>query len=234
MRFFSLCLFSASLLTASEYVAKDFNHLPGKIPGLADNLLKMHIKLYEGYVANTNKIQAKLEALSKSGDTKGPEYAGLKRLYSWEFDGMRLHELYFENLKNNQPLPPDSNLYKEIEKNFGSYKAWKEDFTATGLMRGIGWVILYKDPTNGSLHNIWVNEHNLGHLAGGTPLLVMDVWEHAYITEYGLDRAGYIDAFFQNIDFTTVLKRFEKAKSSSIPTEKFSLLGIAKKQPNLI
>ena len=101
-----------------------------------------------------------------------------------------------------------SALYRAIEKDFGSFDNWKQDFIATGLMRGIGWSILYYDPQAQRLFNVWINEHDLGHLAGGELILVMDVWEHAYMPQYGLDRAKYIDAFFQNIDWEVVASRF--------------------------
>ena len=136
------------------------------------------------------------------------DYGALKRRLGWEFDGMRLHELYFENLGGKEPLDKSTALSQRIFKDFGSYEAWRKSFVATGMMRGIGWVILYRDPQSGRLFNVWINEHDLGHLAGGEPLLVMDVFEHAYITQYGLDRGKYISAFFDNIDWAKVDKRY--------------------------
>lgn len=193
---------------AQDYRAKNFESLYG-MKGFSSDLLKQHFTLYQGYVKNTNILNQKLEELTKSGKARSPEYAGLKRMYGWEFDGMRLHELYFENLGGKTPLAKGSDLYTAIEQEFGSYENWKKDFEATGLIKGIGWAVLYEDRRTGKLTNTWINEHNLGHLAGSKPLLVMDVWEHAYITEYGLDRAQYIDAFFNNIDWDMVGKRFE-------------------------
>ena len=124
---------------------------------------------------------------------------------------MRLHEFYFDNLGGKDALDKSAPLYQRIAKDFGSYDAWKKNFIATGLIRGIGWVILYRDPQTGRLFNTWINEHHVGHLAGGAPLLVMDVFEHAYITQYGLDRAKYISAFFDNIDWAKVGKRYNEA-----------------------
>ena len=128
---------------------------------------------------------------------------------------MRLHELYFENLGGTTPLSTSSPLYLTFQKNFGSYDHWKEDFVGTGLMRGIGWAVLYQDPISGSLVNTWINEHDLGHLAGGAPLLIMDVFEHAYMPDYSLDRAKYIDAFFKNINWGPVNQRFQSASRSN-------------------
>ena len=142
--------------------------------------------------------------------TDTPEYAELKRRLGWEFDGMRLHELYFGNLGITGALTKDSKIMKRLEDNFGSFAAWKADFRATGAMRGVGWVVLYEDPQTGRLMNVWINEHDMGHLAGCKPLLVMDVFEHAYVPDYGLKRADYINAFFKNINWHVVEARLDK------------------------
>lgn len=194
-----------------KYEAKNFDHLLGKIQGLDDELLKMHFKLYQGYVTNTNLLLQKIQELNAAGKNRTPEFAGLKRMLGWEFDGMLLHELYFENLGGNtKTLNKDDPLHAKIVADFGSYDQWKSDFIATGAIRGIGWVISYIEPQQGRLVNEWINEHDLGHIAGATPLLVMDVFEHAYITQYGIDRPKYIDVFFNNINWDTVSKRFKK------------------------
>lgn len=193
----------------NKYQAKNYENLIGKINGLDNDLLKMHFKLYQGYVNNTNTILQKIQEMSSNGQNKTPEFAGLKRHLGWEFDGMLLHEYYFENLGGTQPLNENDPLYKKIKDDFGSYENWKNDFIATGLIRGIGWVVLYIDPKEGRLVNQWINEHDLGHLAGGKPLLIMDVFEHAYITQFGIDRNKYIDVFFNNINWDAVSKRYK-------------------------
>lgn len=190
----------------AEYQAQDFSHLETQLKGLSPALIQMHLKLYQGYVKNTNTL---LEAI-KNADPSSITYGALKRRMGWEMDGMLLHEAYFQNMGRASSLTPNSPIFKQIAADFGSYDAWAKDFKATGLIRGIGWVILYRDPKDGHLHNVWINEHDLGHIAGGTPLLVMDVWEHAYITEFGLNRAGYIDTFFENINWNSVNDRFSK------------------------
>lgn len=193
------------------YQPKDYSHLLG-IPGFNDALLRMHFQLYEGYVKNTNLLLSTLRDLALQDRASGYDYGALKRRVGWEFDGMRLHEFYFDNLGGGkQELDKNSVLFMRILKDFGSYEQWKKDFISTGMIRGIGWVILYRDPANGRLINVWINEHDLGHLAGGDPLLVMDVFEHAYITQYGLDRGKYIDAFFENIRWDLVAKRYNDA-----------------------
>ncbi len=189
------------------YRAMDFGHLVG-MEGFSDALLKMHFTLYQGYVANTNALLEKTRALVKEGKAEGPEYAELKRRLGFEFNGMKLHEYYFGNLGGSGVLPKDNALSSAIEENFGSFENWKADFIATGRMRGIGWVVLYQDPATGRLVNTWINEHETGHLVGCVPLLVMDVFEHAYVTDYGLDRKAYIEAFFKNVNWKVVLQRF--------------------------
>lgn len=191
------------------YSAKDYSKLIG-MKGLSEQLLKNHFTLYQGYVTNTNKEKDTMAALWKDGKTASTEYAEVKRRLGWEFNGMRLHELYFDNLGGKAPLAKDGKLSKKLAEGFGSVENWEKEFRATGAMRGIGWVILYQDNTNGELLNFWINEHDAGHPAGCTPILVMDVFEHAFITDYGLKKADYIEAFFTNIDWTAVESRLKK------------------------
>ncbi len=182
------------------YTAKDYGKLIG-MEGFSQTLLNNHFTLYQGYVTNTNKLLDSLAAMLKDGKTATPEYAEMKRRFGWEFDGMRLHEYYFDNLGGKTRLAKTGVLGKMIEASFGSYEAWEQDFKATGAMRGIGWAVLYYDVPACRLFNAWINEHDVGHLAGGQPILIMDVFEHAYMIDYGLKRADYIAAFFKNIDW---------------------------------
>lgn len=205
---------AVNTVSLPKYQVKNFDHLLGKITGLDDSLLKMHFKLYEGYVNNTNIILDKLQILSATGQNRTPEFAALKRILGWEFDGMLLHEYYFENLGGNTPLDTNDPLHQKIVQDFGSYDAWKQDFISTGLIRGIGWVVSYVDPKNGRLLNEWINEHDLGHLAGATPILIMDVFEHAYITQFALDRNKYIEVFFNNINWKAASDRFKNNKKT--------------------
>jgi Fe-Mn family superoxide dismutase len=185
------------------YTPKSFDHLLGLL-GFSDTLLKNHFTLYQGYVTNVNKLGEKAGTI----EVGSVEYAELKRRFGWEWNGMTLHELYFGNLtKDAKPLGKDSELYKKIAERFGSYEAWEKDFRATGAMRGIGWIVLAYDKHEGRLFNIWINEHDVGHLVGLTPILVMDVFEHAYITDYGIKRADYIEAFFKAIDWISAGNR---------------------------
>jgi Fe-Mn family superoxide dismutase len=192
-----------------QYVAKDYSKLIG-MQGFSEALLKNHFTLYQGYVANTNKILDTLSQMLKDGKTGMPEYAELKRRLGWEFNGMRLHELYFENLGGTSQLSTSRPLAQRLIENFGSIDNWEKDFRATGAMRGIGWCALYQDTVDSRLINVWINEHDVSHPAGCNPLLIMDVFEHAFLTDYGLKRADYIDSFMKNINWSMVENRLEQ------------------------
>ena len=191
-----------------DYTAKDFSSLLG-MEGFSDTLLNNHFTLYQGYVKNTNKLLDIMAAMIEADEIGTPEYAEIKRRFGFEFDGMRLHEYYFGNLGGNQPLDLSGRLVRQLAEDFGGYDNWEKDFRGTGLMRGIGWAILYQDDQTGRLVNQWINEHEVGHLAGCNPLLIMDVFEHAYMTDYGLKRADYIQSFFDNIDWSAVESRLK-------------------------
>ncbi|MBM3141573.1 MAG: superoxide dismutase [Chloroflexi bacterium] len=190
------------------YEAKDYSKLIG-MEGFSETLLKNHFTLYQGYVTNTNKLMDTLASMLKEGKVGTPEYAELKRRMGWEFNGMRLHEYYFDNLGSKAAVDKSGRLAKKLAENFGSYEDWEKDFRGTGTMRGIGWVILYQDNVSGKLFNQWINEHDVGHPAGCVPILVMDVFEHAFITDYGLKRADYIEVFFKNINWAVVESRLK-------------------------
>ena len=121
-----------------QYVARDYSKLIG-MQGFSETLLKNHFTLYQGYVTNTNKVLDILSQMLKDGKTGNPEYAELKRRMGWEFNGMRLHELYFENLGGKSQLDKKGKLAQKLTENFGSVENWEKDFRATGSMRGIGW-----------------------------------------------------------------------------------------------
>jgi len=193
------------------YETKNFEGLLG-MEGFSDTLLKNHFTLYSGYVANTNKVADALAAMIKDGRGGTPEYAELKRRFGWEFNGMRLHELYFGNMfKGGSKSESAPKLMKRLADSFGSLEAWEKDFRATGAMRGIGWAVLYHDSAGKRLFNCWVNEHDVGHPSGCAPVLVMDVFEHAFMPDYGLKRADYLNAFFKAIDWAEAERRVSPA-----------------------
>ena len=203
---------SRAKTVSTDYLAKDYAYLYG-MPGFSDSLLKMHFQLYQGYVKNTNLLMNRFKELQAQDKEMSYDYGALKRRLGWEWNGMRLHELYFDNLGGKGAVDKSDALFQKIVKDFGSFEVWKKSFVSTGMMRGIGWVILYLDVPTGKLFNTWINEHDLGHLSGGEPLLVMDVFEHAYITQYGLERDKYIQAFFDNVNWSVVSQRYSHVVS---------------------
>ena len=196
----------------TTYQAKSFDL--SDLTGISNETLAMHFKLYEGYVTNTNTLNEKIGELIKDGEldaTKTAAYSEMKRRFGFEYNGMVLHEYYFENMKKQGTGDPDkaSAFGAAAEKSFGSYDVWKADFNATGKMRGVGWAATYLDPSNGELSNHWINLHETGNVAGYKPVLIMDVWEHAFIKDYApADRPKYIEAFFANISWDVVNGRF--------------------------
>lgn len=200
------------------YKAKSFD-LSG-LNGISDETLAMHFKLYEGYVTNTNLLNEQINGLIGEGQldpTKVAAFSELRRRYGFEYNGMVLHEYYFENMKKQGTGDPnkDSAFAAAAAESFGSYEVWKADFVATGKMRGVGWAATYQDPSNGAISNHWINLHETGNVAGYTPILIMDVWEHAFIKDYApADRPKYIEAFFSNIDWDAVSGRLSTAGSA--------------------
>jgi Fe-Mn family superoxide dismutase len=142
-----------------------------------------------------------------------PAYSELTRRLGFEYNGMVLHEYYFDNLKSGGGGDPDrtAKFIESAESSFGSYEIWKTDFVGIGKMRGVGWAICNQNPANGRLSNHWITLHETGNIAGFDPVLVMDVWEHAYLLDYKpAERPKYIEAFFSNIDWSMVEKRLQK------------------------
>lgn len=208
MRALVLFFVSLSIYLCGEYKAKDFSYLFGKVKFLNEDAIKLHLKLYEGYVKNTNTLQDLLTEMEKNKEQATITYGALKRRVGWEFNGMRLHELYFENIGAQEPISRKMQVYKAIEYSFGSYENFIKSFKASALIRGIGWVVLYKDDEK--LMTAFISEHDVGNLATASALCVLDMWEHAYITQYGLDKNAYIEAFLKEVDWVKVDARFIK------------------------
>ena len=196
----------------ADYSTKDFSRLLGT-PGFSDALLKQHFELYAGYVKNANALHDELAAASPAKPPT-PAWSELKRRFGWEWNGMRLHEIYFGNLAKDVRAPKrQGSLYAQLEKDFGSREAWDKEFRETGSLRGIGWAALQWDPAAGRLFNVWIDEHDRGALAGCPIVLLMDAFEHAYLTDYGTKRADYIDAFLAAADWDEASRRFEAARA---------------------
>jgi Fe-Mn family superoxide dismutase len=196
------------------YKARQFNL--SKLQGISDKTLEVHFKLYEGYVKETNNLTQRITEFIEDGNVdqeEMPAYSELTRRLGFEYNGMVLHEYYFDNLKGGGGIgdPQKSSLFlKAAESTFGSYEIWKADFVGIGKMRGVGWAICNQNPANGRLSNHWITLHETGNVAGFNPILVMDVWEHAYLLDYKpADRPKYIEAFFSNIDWSAAEKRLK-------------------------
>lgn len=176
--------------------------------GLNKDLMEQHYKLYAGYITNTNKANTELAQMMADGKADSYDFAEVRRRLGFEYNGMRMHEYYFGAMKTGgTPVP--LLLKTAIEAVWGTWDNWVADFTRTGLMRGIGWAVLYQDPMNpAALSNHWIGDHELYQVVGFTPVHVMDVWEHAYVLQFGAaGRKGYVEAFLKNIDWTIIGKR---------------------------
>ena len=204
-------------MQAKRYTAKQFN-LSG-LKGISDQTLEMHFKLYEGYVTNTNTLTDRIGEILADGKVdqeEMPAYSELTRRLGFEYNGMVLHEYYFDNLQKGGGTgdpAQTSDFVKAAEASFGSYNIWKADFVGIGKMRGVGWAICYQNPANGRISNHWITLHETGNVAGFHPILVMDVWEHAFLLDYKpAERPKYIEAFFSNIAWGTVEDRLKKTQ----------------------
>ncbi|HLA09288.1 MAG TPA: Fe-Mn family superoxide dismutase [Pyrinomonadaceae bacterium] len=200
-------------MSFASYKARQFN-LSG-LKGISDETLEMHFKLYEGYVKETNNLTERIAKFIQDGTVdqeEMPAYSELTRRLGFEYNGMVLHEYYFDNLQSGGGVDAERNsrFIRAAEASFGTYDIWKADFVGIGKMRGVGWAICYENPTTGRLSNHWITLHETGNVAGYNPILVMDVWEHAFLLDYKpAERPKYIEAFFSNINWATVDKRLK-------------------------
>jgi len=190
----------------SFYSAREYTALYGaKI--FSYSMMSAHFQLYQGYVKNLNLLIQRMKEMEASGSAGTSEYAGLKRRFGWEFNGMRLHELYFGEL-GAAPLPEGSALRAALAAQYGSFDAWSGSFLALAGMRGSGWAALVRDRQTGRLFNVWLEDHDSGLPAGCDVLLVMDLFEHAYTTDFQLDKARYAQAFMAAVNWLEVDKRY--------------------------
>jgi superoxide dismutase, Fe-Mn family len=196
------------------------------LQGISDRTLEMHFGLYEGYVKNTNLLNEQLGEVLEKGQASGsnPHFAELKRRLGFEYNGMRLHELYFDNLRSeHQGISRAEQFCHDISSSFGDIASWRADFTAVGQLRGVGWAILFRDLWTGALSNNWVTLHEDGNLASCAPILVMDVWEHAFLLDHKPSERGvYIESFLAHVDWDVVERR------NAMAAAKFAGLQVAK------
>lgn len=191
-------------------VARNFDHLLGKLEGLSEKQLKAHFGLYQGYVKKLNEIQEKLKTADRStANYSFSEYSELKRREAVAFNGAFLHEMYFENLSAGGGAP-SSALADAIKNSFGSHDAWAADLKAAATSTP-GWVILTKSRVDHELHHYVMFEHQIGYPVHQEPILALDCWEHAYMIDYGTTKGEYLATFLKCIDWNVVNKRFAAA-----------------------
>lgn len=195
-----------------EYTEQQFN-LPTLV-GISEDQIKVHLGLYAGYVKHVNLIREKIAEFENDKEKNGYIIAELRRRFSFEFDGMRMHEYYFEGLEGGFQEISEGDLKKALDEKYGSFEDFIAHFKAVGMSRGIGWTVLYWDPKGRTPHVTWVGDHELGVLSGLPILIALDMWEHAFMVDYvPAEKAKYIDAFLSNLNWSVPETRFEKASS---------------------
>lgn len=195
----------------TPYTETHFN-LPTLI-GISEKTIEEHLKLYTGYVKHTNLILQKIGELSSTSEeavTNAYTIGELRRRLGFEFGGIRNHEQYFQQFEGGSvKLVEESKLISKIVEQWGSFDGWLTEFKQLAMTRGVGWAFLYQDTKTGNLLNTWVGEQHDGHLPGLTPLLALDMWEHAYMLDVPpSEKKSYVDAFFKNLNWSVVEKRF--------------------------
>lgn len=192
------------------YTPKTFNI--GTLTGLSQKQMEVHLALYEGYVKHVNLIHDKIKLLK---DSKEDQYVinELRRRYAFEFDGMRMHEYYFEQLEGGAAPLKDGALLEAATKKYGGYEQFVAHLHECAGTRGIGWVVVYQDPTANLLHTVFVADHELGQLSGLPIILAIDLWEHAFMVDYvPAEKKNYVDAYLSNVNWNVVEERFLKMR----------------------
>ncbi|MDO8492873.1 MAG: Fe-Mn family superoxide dismutase [bacterium] len=195
-----------------KYEARKFN-IP-ELKGISQKQVEIHLKLYEGYVKFTNTLRDTLAELRKDSEKNAYALGEVMRRFGFEFNGMRMHEYYFEQFEGGaKEMNQNSDICKKLCEKYGDWEGFINHFKSVGLMRGIGWTILAYDPVGKTPHVYWVNDHELGQLAGLPILLAMDMWEHAYMVDYvPAEKVKYVEAFFSNVNWSILDKRFGEIK----------------------
>jgi len=194
----------------SEYSPQTFN-IP-ELDGISAESIKQHIGLYEGYVKNFNAISKLMPEYAKDSEKHAHALSELIRRRSFEFGGMRLHEHYFAQFEGEASAMPSSGaLYDALAKEYGKPEHLEPYIKAIGNMRGPGWALLYWDPRAKKFLAGFTGEQHQGHFVTLPIILALDVWEHAYLLDYGAAGKGkYLDAFFKNLNWSVIEKRFEE------------------------
>ena len=200
-----------------QYTERKFN-LP-ELEGISKTSVDAHLGLYAGYVKNFNAISGLLSEYAKDSEKNAHALSELIRRRSFEFGGMRLHELYFSQFEGGStPLTAGGALAGQLDAEYHKFEYFLAMFRAIAMMRGPGWAMLYWDPAAGQFLTGFSGEQHQGHFVTLPVILALDVWEHAYLADYGVTgKDKYIDAFFKNINWSVVEQRFaDSIKQRSI------------------
>lgn len=192
----------------TSFVPKEFT-IP-ELKGISTKNIEEHLKLYQGYVKNSNLILEHIEELTKDSEKFAYELGELQRRFSFEFNGMRNHEFYFSSLEGGaKEIDGSGPLWGSIAEMWGSFDSWLARFKAIALTRGIGWAILYWDPHTKRLLNAWVDEQHLGQLSTCQPILALDMWEHSFVYDYQPSgKKNYVEDFFANLNWSVIEENF--------------------------
>ncbi len=183
------------------------------LKGISQKTNEEHLKLYAGYVKNANSLLETLGQLSKEAEKNAYLIGELGRRFSFEFNGVRNHELYFSAFEGGaKALASTSTLKKSIEEEFGPFENWLSSFKALALTRGIGWAVLWFDRKDKRLLTSWVDEQHLGQLSNCAPILALDMWEHSFVADYQPSgKKQYVEDFFANINWDVIDNNFTEA-----------------------
>lgn len=186
----------------------------GELKGISAKNIEEHLKLYSGYVKNANLAGVKLGELWVDGVEKNMyPMSEITRRFSFEFNGIRNHEVYFDSLSDGAIPISDGELKKALAEDYGSFETFLEIFKTMAMIRGIGWAMLWYDRKDKRLINSWVDEQHLGQLQDCAPILALDMWEHSYVSDYyPSGKKQYIEDFFENLNWKKIEENYNNAK----------------------
>lgn len=192
-----------------KYTERTFS-IP-ELNGISEKQVNIHLGLYSGYVKHVNLIREQISELSKNENINKYTISELRRRFAFEFNGMKMHEYYFEQFESSAvPQNKNSILSKLATDKYGSYEGLVAHIREVSSSRGIGWAVVYIDDTVNTLHTVFVSDHEIGQLVGLRVVLALDLWEHAFMVDYvPAEKTNYIDVFFKNINWEVIEKRIE-------------------------